>query len=92
MIQYLLASAIASFVPTSRVVATKPKPRAETVVKKAKLIPLTEVISKNLDVHRSTNKSLFAYDVTHQLKSPQQVMHSRTSLLLKLGFTPELFA
>jgi hypothetical protein len=75
MIQYLIANAIASFVPTSRVVATKPKPvvRAEKVeVKKANLnlIPLTDVISKNLDARASSvNVSLFAMDFIKRERS-----------------------
>lgn len=82
MIQYFIANAIASFVPTSRVVATKPKPvvRSEKAeVKKAKLnlIPLKDVISKNLDANRSSsiaNNSLFAGDMKHIAQQNQMAL------------------
>ena len=83
MFQYLLANSIASFSTfQNRATATKPKPvvRSEKVeVKKAKLnlIPLKDVISKNLDANRSSsmaNNSLFAGDMKHIAQQKQMAL------------------
>jgi hypothetical protein len=76
MIQYLIANAIASFVPTSRVVVTKPKPVANvsTMVgsrKKPSLVPLCDVIDKHLDCGKPSNRSLFSTDVCRSYEQRQ---------------------
>jgi hypothetical protein len=76
MIQYLIANAIASFVPTSRVVVTKPKPvvRANVstmVSKKPSLVPLCDVIDKHLDCGKPSNRSLFSTDVRRSYEQRQ---------------------